>query len=94
MARVFSEDCLEHVPNHFALCMLGARRARQLSQGSPALLHSDSKVAVTALREIAAGRVSYEGSVAAALEGRIAQQRSIDGTRGRTRVGDRAEPEE
>ena len=31
MARVSAQDCLERLPNHFALCILGARRARELA---------------------------------------------------------------
>src|SRR5687767_12241431 len=34
MARVSAQDCLEMLPNHFALCILGAKRARELAAGS------------------------------------------------------------
>ena len=36
MARVTVEDCLEKVPNRFALVILGAERARQLAAGARA----------------------------------------------------------
>ena len=60
MARVTVEDCLEREENRFALVILASRRTRQLMKGSPALVHSKNKAAVTALREIAAGKVHYE----------------------------------
>ena len=60
MARVTVEDCLEREENRFALVVLAAQRTRQLMKGSPALVHSKNKAAVTALREIAAGKVHYD----------------------------------
>jgi DNA-directed RNA polymerase subunit omega len=59
MARVTVEDCLEREENRFALVVLASTRTRQLMKGSPALVHSKNKAAVTALREIAAGKVHY-----------------------------------
>jgi DNA-directed RNA polymerase subunit omega len=60
MARVTVEDCLEREDNRFALCILAARRARQLMKGAPALVQSNNKSSVTALREIAAGKVHWD----------------------------------
>ncbi len=60
MARVTVEDCLEREENRFALVVLASHRCRQLMKGAPALVHSKNKAAVTALREIAAGKVHYE----------------------------------
>lgn len=60
MARVTVEDCLEHDENRFALVVLAAQRARQLMKGAPALVESKNRPAVTALREIAAGRVHWD----------------------------------
>jgi len=60
MARVTVEDCLEREDNRFALVVLAASRARQLQKGSPALVQSKNRAAVTALREIAAGKVHYD----------------------------------
>jgi DNA-directed RNA polymerase subunit omega len=57
MARITVEDCLEKVSNRFELVMLGSRRARQLFQGAKPLIESDNREIVTALREIAAGKV-------------------------------------
>lgn len=59
MARVTVEDCLEQVKNRFALVVLAAERARQLSRGSGPLVDCTNKPAVTALREIAQGDVVF-----------------------------------
>jgi len=63
LARVTVEDCLEKVGNRFALVILAAERARQLAKGSKALVKCDNKPAVTALREIAEGKVSFQENV-------------------------------
>ncbi|MDP9033780.1 MAG: DNA-directed RNA polymerase subunit omega [Myxococcota bacterium] len=60
MARVTVEDCLEREENRFALVVLAAQRCRQLMKGAGPLVHSKNKAAVTALREIAAGKVHYD----------------------------------
>ncbi len=60
MARVTVEDCLEREENRFALVLLAANRTRQLMKGAHPLVHSKNKPAVTALREIAAGKVHFE----------------------------------
>jgi DNA-directed RNA polymerase subunit omega len=60
MARITVEDCLERVPNRFELVLAGARRAKQLLKGARPLVESDNKEVVTALREIAAAKVTLE----------------------------------
>lgn len=60
MARITVEDCLENVSNRFELVLGGARRAKQLLKGARPLVDSDNKEVVTALREIAAGKVTVE----------------------------------
>jgi DNA-directed RNA polymerase subunit omega len=60
MARVTVEDCLEREENRFALVILASHRCRQLMKGAQPLVHSKNKAAVTALREIAAGRVHFD----------------------------------
>ena len=57
MARITVEDCLDHVQNRFELVLLGSRRAKQLLKGARPLVETDNKEVVTALREIAAGKV-------------------------------------
>ena len=63
MARVTVEDCLERVPNRFALVVLASERARQLSRGATAQVDCDNKPAVTSLREIAEGIVEFREDV-------------------------------
>jgi DNA-directed RNA polymerase subunit omega len=63
MARVTVEDCLEQVPNRFALVVLAAERARQLSRGATPLVECDNKPAVTSLREIADRYVVFREDV-------------------------------
>lgn len=62
MARISVEDCLDLIPNRFVVVMLAARRMRQLLKGSDALVECDNKEAVTALREIAAGKVGIKNA--------------------------------
>ena len=57
MARITVEDCLEQATNRFELVLLAARRAKQLIKGARPLVDSDNKETVTALREIASGKV-------------------------------------
>ena len=58
MARVTIEDCLKRVDNMYELVHLATRRARQLYKGAEPLVKSKNRIVVTALREVAAGRVS------------------------------------
>jgi DNA-directed RNA polymerase subunit omega len=59
MARITVEDCLENVPNRFSLVLLAAERTKQILKGEPVLIedYRENKEVVTALREIAAGKV-------------------------------------
>jgi DNA-directed RNA polymerase subunit omega len=57
MARITVEDCLARIPNRFELVVVAARRAKELLQGARPLVKSENKEVVTALREIAAGKV-------------------------------------
>lgn len=70
MARVTVEDCLEKVDNRFALVLLAARRTKQILKGSQPLIDkTDNKPIVTALREVAAGKVAYQDQQKAIREG-------------------------
>jgi DNA-directed RNA polymerase subunit omega len=57
MARITVEDCLARIPNRFELVVVAARRAKELLQGARPLVRSENKEVVTALREIAGGKV-------------------------------------
>ncbi|RUM39825.1 MAG: DNA-directed RNA polymerase subunit omega [Desulfobulbus sp.] len=91
MARITVEDCLETVGNHnrFALIHLAVERIRQHREGEPFLVPGKNKEIVMTLREIAAGKVTYdnifdlpeerktlEAERAAALEGETAAESS------------------
>jgi len=60
MARVTVEDCLRKVEGRFDLAILAARRAKMIQRGSKPLIETGNKSIVTALREIAAGKVWFE----------------------------------
>jgi DNA-directed RNA polymerase subunit omega len=60
MARITVEDCLRRVPNRFELVLLGSRRAKQLLKGARPLVETDNKEVVTALREVAEGKVELQ----------------------------------
>ncbi len=79
MARVTVEDCLEKVGNRFALVILAAERARQLSKGARPLVECDNKPAVTALREIADGKIKFNEDVRESVEMHLrdARQRGL-----------------
>jgi len=78
MARVTVEDCLEKIPNRFALTVLGSRRARALSEGrATPLVQCSNKAAVTALREIAQGGVRYVEDVNETMLAFIHEQRAL-----------------
>lgn len=57
MARITVEDCLRRVPNRFDLVTTASKRAKQLFAGAKPLVESGNREIVTALREIAAGKV-------------------------------------
>lgn len=59
MARITVEDCLEKVKSRFLLVNLAAKRVKMLLKGAPLFVYDDNKLIVNALREIAAGKVSY-----------------------------------
>ena len=57
MARITVEDCQERVNNRFLLVQMAIKRVRQYRKGYAPLLSSRNKEVVTALREIAAGKI-------------------------------------
>ncbi len=60
MARVTVEDCLDKVSNRFELVHLVVERVKQLRKGAEPLVVCKNKEIVQALREIAAGKVSFD----------------------------------
>lgn len=73
MARVTVEDCLAKQNNRFALVVLAAERARQLSKGAKPMIDCENKAAVTALREIAAGKVRFRENVREIVENYLSE---------------------
>ncbi len=74
MARVTVEDCLDHEENRFALVIMAARRARSLMKSSRALVVCKNKPLVTALREIARGKVHFDRKSSDVVNEWIGQQ--------------------
>ena len=77
MARITVEDCLEKVSNRFELVTLGSKRAKQLLKGAKPLLETENREIVTALREIAAGKVRYRRLDAAVDSRTVSKTASI-----------------
>ena len=57
MAHITVEDCQERVDNRFLLVQMAIKRVHQYREGYEPLLETRNKEVVTALREIAAGKV-------------------------------------
>ncbi len=60
MAHITVEDCQERIGNRFLLVQMTIKRVQQFREGYEALVPSTNKEIVTALREIAAGKVLPE----------------------------------
>lgn len=75
MARVTVEDCLDREENRFALVIMASKRTRQLMKDSRPLVVCKNKPLVTALREIAAGRVDFDRQTSEVVEEYVAKQR-------------------
>lgn len=63
MARITVEDCLAKVGNRFLIIQMAIKRVKQYREGYPPLIESKNKEVVTALREIAAGKVLPDRSL-------------------------------
>ncbi len=59
MARITVEDCLKRVESRFELVILAARRAKMIMRGATPLAESTNRPIVTALREVAVGKVKF-----------------------------------
>ncbi len=62
MARITVEDCLHQIgnENRFSLIHLAVARVRQHRKGAPFLVKAKNKECVMTLREIAAGKVTFD----------------------------------
>jgi DNA-directed RNA polymerase subunit omega len=63
MARITVEDCMQQVSNRFLIVQMAIKRVKQYREGYEPLVESRNKEVVTALREIAAGKVLPEGEL-------------------------------
>lgn len=63
MARITVEDCMQKVSNRFLIVQMAIKRVKQYREGYTPLVDSKNKEVVTALREIAAGKVLPEGEI-------------------------------
>jgi DNA-directed RNA polymerase omega subunit len=59
MARITVQDCLKKVESRFELVLLAAGRAKMILRGAKPVVEADNREVVTALREIADGKVSF-----------------------------------
>ena len=79
MARITIEDCLKRVPNRFAIVNLAANRVRQIREGSEYLVSSPkNEDIVVALREIAAGKVTFEEKSVPEIESEPAEEALLE----------------
>jgi DNA-directed RNA polymerase subunit omega len=60
VSRITVDDCMAKIVNRFELTLAATYRARQLAQGSQPMVEARDKPTVTALREIASGKVGLE----------------------------------
>ena len=61
MAQVAIEELLKRCGSVYKLVLLSAKRAKEIAEGSPALVETSSRKATsTALEEILQGRVLYK----------------------------------
>jgi len=75
MARVTVEDCLDREENRFALVIMASQRSRSLMKGGDPLVACKNKPLVTSLREIAAGRVTFDQNTAEVVDQWVEQER-------------------
>ena len=66
MARITVEDCLAQVSNRFLITQMGIKRVKQYREGYEPLVESKNKEVVSALREIAAGKILPDQPIAEA----------------------------
>ncbi|MEF8824652.1 MAG: DNA-directed RNA polymerase subunit omega [Desulfohalobiaceae bacterium] len=63
MARITVEDALSQINNRFVVAQLAFQRVKMYRQGYKPLIEANNKEVVTALREIAGGKVKLKQSI-------------------------------
>lgn len=72
MARITVEDCLIHEHNRFALVKLASKRAKELLNGKEPVSNTrNNRPIVAALREIAAGKVSFRDNLTRSISTQV-----------------------
>ncbi len=63
MARITVEDALQMINNRFVIAQMAIKRVKMYRDGYPSLLETDNKEVVTAVREIADGKIQLGSSI-------------------------------
>ncbi len=63
MARITVEDALSQINNRFVIAEMAIKRVKMYREGYPPLLETKNSEVVTAIREIAAGKVKLRSSI-------------------------------
>lgn len=63
MARITVEDALQKVNNRFVIAQMAIKRVKMYREDYPPLIKTDNKEVVTALREIAAGKLVLKSQI-------------------------------
>lgn len=63
MARITVEDALEQINNRFVIAQMAIKRVKMYREGYPSLVETDNMEVVTALREIAAGKIKLRAPI-------------------------------
>jgi DNA-directed RNA polymerase subunit omega len=63
MARITVEDALAQINNRFVIAEMAIKRVKMYREGYPQLLETNNSEVVTAIREIAAGKVRLRSPI-------------------------------
>lgn len=63
MARITVEDALQQINNRFVIAQMTMKRVRMYREGYEPLIKTDNREVVTALREIAAGKIKLKSPI-------------------------------
>ncbi len=63
MARITVEDALQKVNNRFVIAQMAIKRVKMYREDYPPLIKTDNKEVVTALREVAAGKIVLKSQI-------------------------------
>lgn len=55
---ISTEQCLKQIPNRFKMILVAVQRARELERGAVSKVPSTNKPVITALKELAEGKIT------------------------------------